>query len=79
MVKRWEQDRNDVLVSMVTGGEQPVWRNDVLVSMVTRWEQESCRELLQGGNRKRRPKIHFFCRLSKFSDCYANSPSASGD
>ena len=33
--------RNGVLVSMVTGGEQPVCkgRNDVLVSMVTGREQ----------------------------------------
>ena len=36
--------------------------------------QKSCRELLQKRNRKRRPKIHYFSRLSNVSDCYANRP-----
>ena len=35
--------------------------------------QKSCQELLQKGNRKRRPKIHYFSRLSP---SYAISPIA---
>ena len=38
--------------------------------------QKSCQELLQKENRKRRPKIHYFSRLSNVSDSYAISPIA---